>query len=131
MGINGMLMSLNDTATLRSALNKKGIRLDVNFDPIDRIWNDRPELPSDAAFIHDEKYAGKSASDKLADLRRDFTTEGARAFFTSALDEIAWLLNLRSTDVPCNPVATSFLYVGEKDACLFINPAKQIGRAHV
>ncbi|WP_301708766.1 aminopeptidase P family protein [uncultured Duncaniella sp.] len=124
VGINGMLMSLNDTATLRSALNKKGIRLDVNFDPIDRIWNDRPELPSDAAFIHDEKYAGKSASDKLADLRRDFTTEGARAFFTSALDEIAWLLNLRSTDVPCNPVATSFLYVGEKDACLFINPAK-------
>lgn len=124
VGINGLLMSVNDTAALRSALAKHGIKLDVNFDPIDRVWTDRPALPSDPAFIHEEKYAGKSASEKLADLRRDFEATGAQAYFTSALDEIAWLLNLRSTDVPCNPVATSFLYVGADCARLFIDPAK-------
>lgn len=124
VGINGLLMSVNDTAVLRSALAKRGIKLDVNFDPIDRVWADRPALPSDPAFIHDEKYAGKSATQKLADLRRDFEATGAQAYFTSALDEIAWLLNLRSTDVPCNPVATSFLYVGADGARLFIDPAK-------
>ncbi|MCM1051414.1 MAG: aminopeptidase P family protein [Paenibacillus sp.] len=124
VGINGLLMSVNDTAVLRSALAKRGIKLDVNFDPIDRVWADRPALPSDPAFIHDEKYAGKSATEKLADLRRDFEATGAQAYFTSALDEIAWLLNLRSTDVPCNPVATSFLYVGADGARLFIDPAK-------
>lgn len=124
VGLNGLLMSVNDTAVLRSALAKRGIKLDVNFDPIDRVWADRPALPSDPAFIHDEKYAGKSATEKLADLRRDFESAGAQAYFTSALDEIAWLLNLRSTDVPCNPVATSFLYVGADGARLFIDPAK-------
>ena len=57
VGINGLLMSVNDTAVLRSALAKRGIKLDVNFDPIDRVWADRTALPSDPAFIHDEKYA--------------------------------------------------------------------------
>ena len=124
VGINGMLMSADDTAALRSQLNHRGIALDVNFDPIDRVWADRPALPDGPVFIHDVKYAGKSAVDKLADLRRDFAASGADAYFTSALDEIAWVLNIRSTDVPCNPVATAFLYVGADNARLFIDSAK-------
>jgi len=124
VGINGLLMSADDTAALRSQLNHHGIGLDVNFDPIDRVWADRPALPDGPVFIHDVKYAGKSAVDKLTDLRRDFAANGADAYFTSALDEIAWVLNIRSTDVPCNPVATSFLYVGSDNARLFIDSAK-------
>ena len=124
VGINGMLMSADDTAVLRSQLGRHGIGLDVNFDPIDRVWADRPALPDGPVFVHDVKYAGKSASDKLAELRRDTAECGADAYFTSALDEIAWVLNIRSTDVPCNPVATSFLYVSADSACLFIDSAK-------
>ncbi|MDE6370054.1 MAG: aminopeptidase P family protein, partial [Duncaniella sp.] len=124
VGLDGLLMSVDATASLRSALTARGIKLNVNFAPLDAVWADRPQLPDGPIFIHDIKYAGKSASDKLADLRRDISEAGAKAYFTSALDEIAWLLNIRSTDVPCNPVATAFLYVGPEKATLFVNPVK-------
>lgn len=124
VGINGMLMSIDETAALRTRLNAAGIGLDVDFDPIDRIWADRPALPSDKIFIHDEKYAGESASAKIARILDSAKTQGAQAYFTSALDEIAWLLNIRSNDVPCNPVATSFLYVAPTGSTLFVDEAK-------
>lgn len=124
VGVNGLLMSADDTARLRTVLSLHGLKLDVNFDPIDRVWSDRPALPDGPVFVHDVKYAGKSAEAKLADLRRDTAEAGADAYFTSALDEIAWVLNIRSTDVPCNPVATAFLYVGSDSARLFIDGAK-------
>lgn len=124
VGINGMLMSIDETAALRTRLNAAGIGLDVDFDPIDRIWADRPALPSDKIFIHDEKYAGESASAKIARILDSAKAQGAQAYFTSALDEIAWLLNIRSNDVPCNPVATSFLYVAPTGSTLFVDEAK-------
>lgn len=124
VGINGMLMSIDETAALRTRLNAAGIGLDVDFDPIDRIWADRPALPSDKIFIHDEKYAGESASAKIARILDTAKAQGAQAYFTSALDEIAWLLNIRSNDVPCNPVATSFLYVAPTGSTLFVDEAK-------
>lgn len=124
VGINGMLMSIDETAALRTRLNAAGIGLDVDFAPIDRIWADRPALPSDKIFIHDEKYAGESASAKIARILDSAKTQGAQAYFTSALDEIAWLLNIRSNDVPCNPVATSFLYVAPTGSTLFVDEAK-------
>ena len=124
VGINGMLMSIDETAALRSRLNAAGIELDVDFDPIDRIWADRPALPSDKIFIHDEKYAGESAVSKMARILDSAKTQGAQAYFTSALDEIAWILNIRSNDVPCNPVATSFLYVAPSGSTLFVDEAK-------
>ncbi|WP_438590008.1 aminopeptidase P family protein [Duncaniella muris] len=124
VGINGMLMSIDETAALRSRLNAAGIELDVDFDPIDRIWTDRPALPSDKIFIHDEKYAGESAVSKMARILDSAKAQGAQAYFTSALDEIAWILNIRSNDVPCNPVATSFLYVAPSGSTLFVDEAK-------
>ena len=124
VGINGLLMSIDDTAALRSRLNACGIELDVDFDPIDRVWADRPALPSDKIFIHDEKYAGESARSKIARMLAGAEAQGAQAFFTSALDEIAWILNIRSNDVPCNPVATSFLYLAPQGSTLFVDSAK-------
>lgn len=124
VGINGLLMSIDETAVLRSRLNACGIELDVDFDPIDRIWADRPALPSDKIFIHDEKYAGESAKSKIARVLADANSQGAQAYFTSALDEIAWVLNIRSNDVPCNPVATSFLYLAPEGSTLFVDSAK-------
>lgn len=124
VGINGLLMSIDESAVLRSRLNACGIDLDVDFDPIDRIWADRPALPSDKIFIHDEKYAGESAKSKIARVLADANSQGAQAYFTSALDEIAWVLNIRSNDVPCNPVATSFLYLAPEGSTLFVDSAK-------
>ncbi len=124
VGINGMLMSIDDTASLRSRLAKSGIKLNVDFDPIDNIWNDRPALPADKIFVHDVKYAGESASSKIACILADTRAMGAEALFTSALDEIAWVLNIRSNDVPCNPVATSFLYLAPSGSTLFVDSAK-------
>ncbi len=124
VGINGMLMSIDETASLRSRLNAAGIKLDVDFDPIDRIWADRPSLPSDKIFVHDEKYAGESAKAKISRILKSAAVQGAEAYFTSALDEIAWVLNIRSNDVPCNPVATSFLYLAPDGSTLFVDGAK-------
>ena len=124
VGINGMLMSIDETASLRSRLNAAGIELDVDFDPIDRIWADRPSLPSDKIFVHDEKYAGESAKAKISRILKSVAAQGAEAYFTSALDEIAWVLNIRSNDVPCNPVATSFLYLAPEGSTLFVDGAK-------
>lgn len=124
VGINGMLMSIDETASLRSRLNAAGIELDVDFDPIDRIWADRPSLPSDKIFVHDEKYAGESAKAKISRILKSAAVQGAEAYFTSALDEIAWVLNIRSNDVPCNPVATSFLYLAPDGSTLFVDGAK-------
>ncbi len=129
VGINGMLMSIDETASLRERLHKSGIRLDVNFDPIDRIWADRPSLPADKVFVHDVKYAGETAADKIAKVLADVKQKGAEALFTSALDEIAWVLNIRSNDVPCNPVATSFLYLAPQGSTLFIDSAKMTPEA--
>lgn len=117
-------MSIDETATLSKRLGGCDISLDVDFDPIDNIWKDRPALPSGKIFIHDEKYAGESAQSKITRILSEAHRQGAQAYFTSALDEIAWVLNIRSNDVPCNPVATSFLYLSNKGSILFVDEAK-------
>ncbi len=124
VGINGLQMSIDETANLAAELSAAGIKLSVDFDPIDNIWPDRPSLPADKIFIHDEKYAGESAVSKIHKILEAASKQGADAYFTSALDEIAWILNLRSNDVPCNPVLTSFLYVAPKGSTLFVDDAK-------
>ncbi|MDE6079476.1 MAG: aminopeptidase P family protein [Duncaniella sp.] len=124
VGVNGLLLSVADTRTLSERLAAKGIKLDVTFDPVDAVWTDRPPLPTDPVFIHDLKYAGESATAKIARILKAAAEQGAEAYFTSALDEIAWLLNIRSNDVPCNPVATSFLYIAPQGSTLWIDDAK-------
>lgn len=124
VAVNGLLMSIDETAEMRELLSASGLNFNVDFDPIDRIWSDRPALPSDKIFIHDEKYAGESAVSKISRILESVASHGAQAYFTSALDEIAWLLNIRSNDVPCNPVATSFLYLSPKGGILFVDNAK-------
>lgn len=124
VGIDGMLLSVQADKALRETLGAHGINVDTTFSPIDRIWNDRPALPAGKAFIHDAKYAGEQASDKIARVLADAAAQGGNAAFISALDEIAWVLNIRSNDVPCNPVATSFLYLSGDGSTLFIDENK-------
>ena len=88
------------------------------------MWSDRPSLPECKIIIHEEKYAGEAVNSKIEKVLAKVASQGADSIFVSALDEIAWVLNIRSRDVNCNPVATSFLYLSPKGSTLFINEAK-------
>lgn len=124
VGVDGMLFSAPAIEDMAAALAKSDITLDCHFDTVDRLWKDRPALPDGKIFIHDEKYAGRSAHEKMADILDRAESEGAQAVFISALDEIAWTLNIRSNDVRHTPVATSYLYLSEGLKVLFISAAK-------
>lgn len=124
VGIDGLLFSSTEVSALRASLEKHGLRLDTHFAPADSIWADRPALPSAPLFLHDEKYAGKSATDKIRDILAQTKEQGAQAILVSDLAELAWVLNIRSTDVSCNPVATGFLYLSPTQSVLFIKEEK-------
>lgn len=124
VGIDGMLFSATSAKALQEKLSKAGIALRVDFDPIDLIWLNRPSLPKSKAFVHELKYAGQSAGEKILAVLNNAESEGAAATFISDLAEIAWTLNLRSSDVECNPVMTSFLFLSPSEKVLFIDSDK-------
>lgn len=124
VGINGMVFSTVAKEDLEMRLQSCGIALDAMFDPVDAVWPERPALPQAKVFVHDEKYAGESASAKLDKMIENARAQKADAVFVSALDEIAWALNIRSNDVTYNPVVTSFLYVAPQKSVLLVDTAK-------
>ncbi|MDE7126014.1 MAG: aminopeptidase P family N-terminal domain-containing protein, partial [Muribaculaceae bacterium] len=124
VGVDGMLMSIDATYELRRELEEAGLKLDVTFDVLDKIWSGRPAIPSEKVFVHEEKYAGETAESKIAAVLGNAAKQGASSVFVSALDEIAWILNIRSRDVESNPVATSFLYLSAEGGVLFISKDK-------
>lgn len=124
VGIDGLLFSATSCDKMADTLSRAGLKLRCDFDPIDALWVDRPPLPQTEVLIHDVKYAGVSASSKIESILAKAATEGANAVLISALDEIAWTLNIRSRDVNCNPVATAYLYLAPDGSYLFIDKAK-------
>ena len=124
VGIDGNLFSISETATLKSALEAHHMYLNTCFDVIGNIWQDRPDLPDTPVFIHDVKYSGEEAHSKIGKILAATTQQGATSILVSALDEIAWILNIRSRDVKCNPVATAFLYLSSGRSTLFIKEEK-------
>lgn len=123
VAIDAMVFSLNGAEALRNELNAKGIILNLDFDPAE-AWSDRPSLPLDKIFIHEEKYAGESAGSKLHRILEDAKKQGADALLLSDLAEIAWTLNIRSKDVESNPVATSFLFIADGNTTIFVDDRK-------
>ena len=122
---DGMCHSAATVEALVSELRAEGgITLRTNFDPMPRIWHDRPSIPAAPAFIHPMEYAGESAADKLTRIRHALRTVHADGMLVSALDDIAWTLNLRGTDVHCNPVFVSYLLISPTSATLYINKEK-------
>lgn len=124
VGVNGLLFSANAARRMEASLCRRGIKLRCDFDPIDALWSDRPALPDAPVLVHDVKYAGVEAKDKISHILAAAAKDGADAVFISALDEIAWTLNIRSRDVKCNPVATAYLYIAPAGTTLFINLTK-------
>lgn len=128
VGIDAMMFSINAVDALREALAAEGISLRTDFDPVMGLWTDRPTLPDGKLFLHKEEYAGASAASKLELMRGAARAAKAGALLFSALDEVAWLLNIRSNDVTHNPVAIGYLYVDASEngrAVFFVNPAKR------
>ena len=125
VGVDGMVMSANDTGNLISELRKEGgITVRTNFDPLAEIWKDRPEIPLNPIEIQPLEHAGESAESKLERIRQAIRARHACGILVSTLDDIAWTLNLRGTDVHCNPVFVSYLLLNEDTTTLFVNNRK-------
>lgn len=124
VGIDGSCMSVAEVEYLQQTLAPLKARIVSQPDYLDELWEDRPGTPSDPVFVLDTQYTGRSTEDKIAWLRGILAGKDCDAILLNNLDEIAWLLNLRSNDVAFNPVIISYLLV-EKDAIvLFANPDK-------
>lgn len=124
VGIDGFLFSVGQETSLRQSLEERGIKLNVEFDPVNAVWKDRPILPSGKLFIYDIKYAGEPAGAKIESALAKAHDGGASALMISALDEIAWILNIRCDDVEYNPVAISYLYLSDEEKVLFVDRLK-------
>lgn len=124
VAIDGWVFNAAEAQILKQDLEQRGLYLTVSSDPFEKIWNDRPTLPSSPVFIHDITYAGKSTAAKIQDIQDFLSSKGAEAILLSALDEIAWTLNLRGEDVHCNPVFVSYLLITRQHSFLYILPEK-------
>lgn len=124
VGIDGYTTSLQTVNELKNELSDYGIKVVMIEDPYKTIWNDRPDLPDNKPFILEEKYSGESASSKISTIRNHISNTGTDYILISALDEIAWTLNMRGTDIECNPLFVSYLLISEKEATLYINKNK-------
>lgn len=124
VGIDGKMFSASEVQHLQRELEKSGIRVKSIADPMQLLWSDRPAMPLAPAFVYDTRYAGRSFTEKLSTVRKEMGKAGAEALLLPALDEIAWLLNIRGNDVHCNPVVVSYLLIGEYEVHYFIQPQK-------
>ena len=124
VGIDGRLISATDAEKLRKTLKKRGIELVLDLDPFPSIWNDRPALPTTPIFAYSELLAGASFAEKAEQIRTSMAEEGATHLLLTALDEIAWLFNLRGSDVDFCPVFYAYAILGATEATLFIDPVK-------
>ena len=125
VGIDGMVNSYHSVKELAADLHKQGgITLRANFDPLERIWHGRPAIPEHPVSIHPLKYAGEATCEKLVRIRKALREQHADGMLMTALDDITWTLNLRGSDVHCNPVFVSYLLISSTSATLYINKVK-------
>lgn len=124
VSIDGKMFSVQQVEQMKEDLAPYQLQVNLSGDPLKNIWKDRPSMPDAPAFIYDVKYAGKSCGEKVAAIRTELKKKGIFALFLSSLDEIAWTLNLRGSDVHCNPVIVSYLLVTQDEVVYFISPEK-------
>ena len=125
VGLDGMVNSYNFVKDLSYSLRKLGgITLRTNLDPLEQIWENRPSLPANPVEIQPLEYAGETLASKVARIRKSLRELHADGMLVSALDDIAWTLNLRGTDVHCNPVFVSYLLIESDKVSLFVDDNK-------
>ena len=125
VGLDGMVNSYNYVKDLSYSLRKLGgITLRTNLDPLEQIWENRPSLPANPVEIQSLEYAGETLASKVVRIRKSLRELHADGMLVSALDDIAWTLNLRGTDVHCNPVFVSYLLIESDKVSLFVDDNK-------
>ena len=123
--IDGWCSSASAVRELIADLRHEGgITVRTNLDPLRQIWRNRPVIPENPVEIYPLKYAGEPARGKMTRIREALRQLHADGMLMAALDDIAWTLNLRGTDVHCNPVFVAYLLISSKDVTLFVNQAK-------
>lgn len=125
VGVDGMVNTLDDTESLIADLRREGgITVRTNLDILNNIWTDRPAMPTNKVTVHPMTYAGETAKSKLARVRQALRELHADGMLVSALDDVAWTLNLRGTDVHCNPVFVAYLLIDSDHATLYCDKEK-------
>lgn len=124
VGIDGQLFSQRQVLQLRKRLSQQDINLAIDKDAMPAIREDILPLPNAPIYAHDIQFAGKSRADKLAEVRAEMNDKGADYHLVTTLDDIAWMLNVRGSDVSYNPVAVSYFVLGAQDGYLFIDESK-------
>ena len=125
VGLDGWVNSYSSTCGLIADFRKVGgITVRTNFDPLEEIWKDRPSIPLKPVEIQPMEYAGEDISSKIVRIRKALRAQHADGMLVSALDDIAWTLNLRGTDVHCVPVFVSYLLIASDKVSLFVDETK-------
>lgn len=124
LGFDGSVFSVDQYEGYLRIANENNFTINMNKDLLNNIWDTRSELPKNKIFIHDVKYAGKSAKEKLEEVRNHMKEVSAENYILSSLDDIAWLCNIRGNDIDFNPVALSYVIIKLDSAILYINGEK-------
>lgn len=124
LAVDGRLFSCVEANRLERFCAENGFMFVTEFFPADSIWTDRPARPVAPAYVHDEALAGETVDSKLERVLATVEAADADAMFIASLDEIAWLFNLRGSDVEFTPVAIAFAYIKENDCSIFIDKCK-------
>lgn len=124
VGLDGWVNSAAEVSGLRAELAPLGLEVRTDFDPLGEIWTSRPPVPQNQVEIQPLQYAGEAAQDKVNRILSVLREQGAEGMLVSALDDIAWTLNLRGSDVHCNPVFVSYLIIEQSGATLFVDETK-------
>ena len=125
VGVDGNVNSFTEVSSIERELASKGnITVRTDADPMAELWTDRPVIPDNKVSLHPLEYSGESTSSKISRIRKQLADSGADGLLVTALDEIAWVLNLRGSDVHCNPVFVSYLLISPEKVVLYIDNVK-------
>lgn len=124
VGLDGAVFTTNDVRRMSNVLSQKSISLETKYDLFETIWKDRPGLPKEEIFALPVEFSGISAAEKIADIQDILRVSSIDILLVTALDEVAWLYNIRGNDVECNPVSVAYAVIQQKEAILFIEAEK-------
>lgn len=124
VGIDGKMFSVSEIEKMKGAFEHKQINIRTELDPFEEIWENRPPMPQDKVYQYPTEYAGVTSSEKITTIRKTMKSSGIESLLISALDEIAWTLNVRGNDVQFNPVVISYLLIDQSNTYFFISPGK-------
>ncbi|MGE5676567.1 MAG: aminopeptidase P family N-terminal domain-containing protein, partial [Pseudomonadota bacterium] len=124
VGFNGKSMPVSIYKDMQKAYKEKKLSFETGYDFIGQLWEDRPAIPQAPVFVHEIKYAGKSRTEKLAEVRAEMQKLNCSHYLLASLDDVAWLMNIRGGDVPNTPVVTAYVLVSMNGCQLFIDKCK-------